>query len=58
MKKSTIILLIDVTLLTIILSFVITTSLLGEYVILALAGIILVDICGSYLHAREQFKLS
>lgn len=58
MKKSTIILLIDFTLLLLIVSFVITTSVLGEYLILGLASLILFDILKSYYTARRDYKLS
>lgn len=58
MKKSTTILLIDIVLAAAIVSFVITTSLLGEYLILALTSIVLVDVMKSYLDARTYFKMS
>jgi hypothetical protein len=58
MKKSTIILLTDITLLAIIASFFITTALIGEYLILSLMAFLLIDVSRSYFNARTQYKLS
>lgn len=58
MKKSTFVLLIDVTVALFVLSFVIATSVLGEYLILGLASLILFDILKSYYTARRDYKLS
>jgi hypothetical protein len=58
MKKQNFIISIDLMLLVLVLSILISTALIGEYLILFLTSIVLIGTCSKYIKSRKNYQLS
>lgn len=58
MKKQNFIISMDLMLLVLVLSILISTALIGEYLILFLTSILLIGACSKYIKLRKNYQLS